>query len=581
MSGESSGGISHPLVETVLTLLRTCPQAVAAVRDKISSGDALNVKGVAFRTEWLQEALSIHLGPAIAAGVDVCELAAGPAIGIGSSSSSSGIVAMPAAGPPAAPEGVLPPDVLEEPPLPPPAAPPQAVEEPAVQLVLSPHSDGKVRLRWHPGFRKHELIHVSTGERKLLPSDKAWEMDIGDDGYGMVFEIAEDPAVHRIEDLLEYNLYQKCDDDLEKLILATPAPDVQQRLTLRQLQSKHTCGVVSVRVGATACMDEMQIAVFDLHRQHCRVWWSVLSVKNTLNMCRSNDNPGEFVQKYIDAWNQFFDKVEVSRTLRSQQYAHSRLAHGEDLHKVLKFPTFSSCSLLAMLARWAWAPKGRGKLNQPHDRLAAENLFVALVKSTLPTGAQIQFWVNQACHRSSDDPWPLGRAACETLAISPTLLVDVGGLLLHAEQLPRKSTLDRIVSEFRADVQDNQVPLAVFVGALLGLGESSSILSVFKQIVWVLGDFLDVAVSQGQEEQEGFEVHLQTQACANLECMEVCARYWQGCSDHWAAAGSLHLSGSVDKSRVHSMGLLNGAWADPSGHCWWGVPQELNLLIKR
>lgn len=68
------------------------------------------------------------------------------------------------------------------------------------------------------------------------------------------------------------------------------------------------------------------------------------------------------------------------------------------------------------------------------------------------------------------------------------------------------------------------------------------------------------------------EMHL-NEAC-DLELDRYLALYYQSCSD-FSAAPLLHLSASCDKSRVHSIGVSNAAFAFPDNHCMWGVPQAL------
>jgi hypothetical protein len=52
------------------------------------------------------------------------------------------------------------------------------------------------------------------------------------------------------------------------------------------------------------------------------------------------------------------------------------------------------------------------------------------------------------------------------------------------------------------------------------------------------------------------------------------ALYMQGVEDAVALTGAKFLSGSFDKPRVHSYGMMNGAYALPGNVAFWAVPQE-------
>ena len=96
------------------------------------------------------------------------------------------------------------------------------------------------------------------------------------------------------------------------------------------------------------------------------------------------------------------------------------------------------------------------------------------------------------------------------------------------------------------------------------------------------GDHLDASVRNGFD---GTDVPLLS---VELDCLEDtlvrqkrCAQYFHAVGEHILATKPLFLSGTLDKSRVHCFGLVNGIFATNDNTAWWAVPQDRLLSQGR
>ncbi len=105
---------------------------------------------------------------------------------------------------------------------------------------------------------------------------------------------------------------------------------------------------------------------------------------------------------------------------------------------------------------------------------------------------------------------------------------------------------------------------------------------IFKQLIWATGDLLDEHIVQVHNGVpcEVVEVGVMGEReTGNREAR--CPRYWQAAAEYCSSFPIKHLSGSIDKSRVHSFGLVNGVFGVPNGTVWWAVPQDSPLSFRR
>ena len=91
-----------------------------------------------------------------------------------------------------------------------------------------------------------------------------------------------------------------------------------------------------------------------------------------------------------------------------------------------------------------------------------------------------------------------------------------------------------------------------------------------------LGSILDRKLLLQLEDQSSQYIEVSTTLHDNCiaEREARTSGYWLVVADLCATIDMQFLSGSLDKSRVHSYGLCNGAFAVPSGDSWWAVPQD-------
>ena len=158
--------------------------------------------------------------------------------------------------------------------------------------------------------------------------------------------------------------------------------------------------------------------------------------------------------------------------------------------------------------------------------------------------------------------------------VDETMLCDFSDMVRAARgqraNIRLRHFLEALSSEFE---HINNVPLMTFIELVFS---REKLHQETMQIVWRLGGLLERHVLNLQKHSptNSKMVYQSFVFDGERAGMARVASYWVATQDHCATFGLQFLSGSIDKSRVHSYGVLSSCWADVSGIAWWGVPQD-------
>ncbi len=171
----------------------------------------------------------------------------------------------------------------------------------------------------------------------------------------MVFEICEEPRVLTLDTCFIHTLLQEAASG--KLFVERKiADDDVITMSFEKAQAFHAVCRLGVLGGESAACLELDVALFALPRSSARVFISLLSVIRGLQLS-GEMTPGVWLCKRMARLRQQMDRLELKDTvLPAQQYDRHRLQRGEDVARVLPFPSASTHAMLAMLIRWGGGP---------------------------------------------------------------------------------------------------------------------------------------------------------------------------------------------------------------------------------
>lgn len=283
-------------------------------------------------------------------------------------------------------------------------------------------------------------------------------------------------------------------------------------VTMNDYFTKGISARVGLELGATQTVSWLVVHVFRRPCYGCKIWWSMLDVHRAGNFKSGATKAWKWVQDCWLAWDKFRAALGLSKShLRKSHDWNSKVQADDDVETFLRFPAATTCMLLALLARLGGCPPGRhGGMKDNEDRMAAQEMLKAFTQRL--RGHRFNFRL--FC---TDEPeWDPPMAP---FAVGPFAIVSLTSDCCLSLDSLRRSLLERYAEPWYTEAKEFfQHPAIMTEGTyqphLLqvlsvmcadGLARSGAMIlpSLFRQIVWALGEKLDALMANELTDELG------------------------------------------------------------------------------
>jgi hypothetical protein len=471
--------------------------------------------------------------------------------------------------------GTVTPPFASLPPLPPPAD---------VRVDLEPGGDferviqaDQVELVFDSKAKLFCLCHLVSRERLFLPVVEAeYVLDVQDDGEVLVVEVNDDePKVFNAFDLLKIRLYTNREGRIMSHLLPTTVNGMAARVWLADLLAKHLDLKLFLKSMESAAEDVLEIALFSSWRLGGKSALMLDSVLDVLSVKRKDKTTAGYICHQEISWNKHLREFGFPLILRSIPYdgKHAML-HEHELHaRVLRSKAISCGGMVLLLSRWAFGSKSQGGFDRDSEKIAARNLLERLIRLLYGTSGftMLIFADRNACQSKAG--LLVGQFPC-SIIVDRTGFVDCKALMdIVVGNRDAALCMNHIKKRFGSA---NGILLMDLLQWLSTVGfarvkEQTFTMQVFTR----LGEGLDELFQDFPDDSAYVSARARLTREALVPRVSVNnARYYQAVHDTVAATDQIHFSGAMDKSRVHTIGLLDGVFAIPENKAWYAPPQD-------
>lgn len=414
------------------------------------------------------------------------------------------------------------------------------------------------------------LLNNLTCERVWLPDFPAGvSVDIGyEDGEAFVFADHGEPQPKLASEFLTWSVYT---DDAGVLLLVNNEGG-EQELLQTKLQ-RFDFAEARIIFGEVRKEVNIQVAVFQVPFNGGAIIWDLGGIFKHLglNTGRSDANPGKWIADTWHVWESFMQTMSLQGSLvKSQPYSNRSGGNDSpvDGRRVLTWPGASSSCLVALLLRWASCQASKGGLKQLRQRASCGAFLNSLVDFVCNERFKLQLFLDDEV-RMAWPALPVGTCFYEA-QVQRGGVLNLAPLKQRCEQLHRKKWVKLL--EGLADDEATILDLA------MEAMRSTRQCSLARQLVWAIGNRLDLFLREmvdgarvGAGDVQAYKATFDTTSDCAME--RQLTLYCMGVQAATMGSKPMRLSCAPDKSRVHSMGMMNTAFVLPNGTGFWGVPQ--------
>lgn len=273
------------------------------------------------------------------------------------------------------------------------------------QYELCPH-EGSIVLAFDAGFGVWMLGHKVTQQVRPLPppnGDGVWCLVNDDSGECYV----DDGETSRwVYEFLDQDVWIRLEDGVRVVRGPTGEMTVERRLT-----TNLKC-LATLALGPSRTLVSFAFAIF-FARSGCRCWWNLFDLYRGLGLSGKNGNGPRWVQS-------LWPSMDRLRILLGLQEPHLRRSStigatdGEDLDRVLLYPSVSTHMLVALCTRWSSLDRALGGLGSDREQRSVSDFLeelVNLVGRRLPT-----IVLRVSADAAWDPPLPVLGEACVSLS---------------------------------------------------------------------------------------------------------------------------------------------------------------------
>lgn len=430
-----------------------------------------------------------------------------------------------------------------------------------------PH-EGRIHLDRDALSRHWQLSHSVSCEVVWLqaPFDDGLELVYDEGGFACV--VGDTFEVTLVDDLLDHSVFTNSDGGF-LLRTREAGGDGFEVSELAVAQGRFDLATLQLSVGPTRAQQQVHLAVFERPRSGSSCWWSLVSAYHLIGMQLNVKYASVWLHKHFKRWDALLgDWGLCSHLLRSKQY-------GEDIDdeaRVLPWVSASSSAFFALLAAWSFAPKRRSGLSSADNRAACGVVLQSLVSVMSHSDWQLCFYLVGQVERR----WPRPRSGSSVvvLPIDTKGVVDLAPLQeAGGAGVGESATVARfLLKHFEGD--GNRLHLLELVGKSMDFDPTSTGWHFAMQLLWEVGNRLDSAIVEGHKgvQLPGARI---MQGAEDLSSDYQLDHFLVRYVDTTASVmhGGLWHSCTVDKSRVGTLGLLNGAIVNERNEAAWMVPQ--------
>ena len=415
------------------------------------------------------------------------------------------------------------------------------------------------------------LLNTLTQEEVLLepPEGGEWYLDYDEDNAAFLY--SDNDAIDPIP----------CDEKLAEMVCV--GEDGEQYTVsqhdghepcvtkLKHLLQKHFLGHAHLQVSAVAAKLDIPVAWFTVPGPGGQCQWSLLDLYKQLQLGtgRAKALPGKWRQDGWAAWSRSLAGVGLEGALLKASPYEGEEGGGDAGRRVLNFPSVSTAGLLVLLSVWAFLPRSSGGLKESQCVEACRDVIKCFCRAIAKRTWRLWLFLDREVARQ----WPLnfeGQRPFQ-LCILQGGQVEVAALrrAVHDDQLSAAYWLEFL--------EDDCTEMELYSFWEKIVQEKHGEHSLWRQLVWMFAECLEFYGENSNSEAESGYPHFGIQVAGWLDGSDYhmeakLGQYVVGMQETIGPA-PMYVSMSTDKSRVHSMGLMNTGLVLPTNEAMWPPPQ--------
>ena len=433
--------------------------------------------------------------------------------------------------------------------------------------------EGHVYVDQDHKMRAWVVSHGLTGESRVLPG-ASWsdtvEATADDDGFMCVF--GQEYPVTLVDEVLTDRLYIAPGGEV---LLATSEGDGSVLMgRLKWLNQQVDFATLTFVLGPNRAEKSQEVVLFGRPAGGARVWFNILSLYDFAGFAFKVKYPSVWLHKHLSAWLDMMDRFGLSGHVRkSKPYDHSEV----DDERILPFVTVSSFGLFALLGSWRHSPQRRCGMGSSANIAAVEGVLTALLEWMCVDEWQLLLFLD--LHAQFRPPRPTQGSRPVLLSVSTSTGVDMTPM---REVLASGSVGDDVkMAQWLVDrlETDQEVRLSELLHLAWTTEGHFFGQCLRRQLVWELGARMEFVLSRMRTgDHTNDRVVLTMNDCVGSSDYQLdlsLKRYVDSTAE--ALRGGMFHSFTVDKSRVGTLAIMNGAVVNEKNLAAWMVPQVVGL----
>lgn len=418
-------------------------------------------------------------------------------------------------------------------------------------------------------LRRWVVSHALTGERTAFEGalwTEAVEAIADDDGFMCLFGQECPPTL--VDDVLTERVYVGPDGEL--VLAAHEHGGTVFVGKLRWLNRQFDLGTLSFTLGANRAQKSQEVVIFQRELKGARVWFNMLSLYDFAGFDFKVKYPSVWLHKHLAAWQDMLQRFGLGGHVRkSKPYDESEVPDD----RILPFVTVSGFGLFALLGAWRHATQRRCGMGSSPNIAAADGVLAAMLEWVSTDEWHLLLFLDADVEFAP--PRPRQGSHPVLLRVSNSTSVDMAPLREAAERGGMGDDINTACWLCEGIAGDREVLLSELIHLAWSTAGHLFGRSLGRQLVWELGARLELTVSRMHKgERLDGKVTMRVNEClggSDYQLDLTIKRYVD--STVAAFRGGMFHSFTVDKSRVGTLGVMNGAAANESNLAAWMVPQ--------
>lgn len=398
---------------------------------------------------------------------------------------------------------------------------PVASEGIGEQYDLVPDFDF-IYLRFDAGTGCQFDGHTVLNDEANLGSS-GWVLSRAADGFAFLHKSYDGDAqgheqVEWVGEVLPRWLCERAsgDDSGDLFVIDARGPSPGRVFELASLQNAGVQCKANLKPTQLSCVATIYCEIFRLPRLACIVWWRLQDIYSMCGLggIAAGRSGAWWVHRYWPTWIKWLVEIGLGSAVHKPTARPSNASEVAETHepREVRWPAASAPGLMAMLSRFAYAPRHLGGLKAPGDRTACQQILNTLIGGALGQEWTLEVFMEECSQWQP--PRPLSGLGQLLIPVGASGVADLAAMGSHLA--PQRAIIAKqLVVEHCGPEHAERVSLTNLFAALQGCLSSRGAQrvaadSLIMQLCIAIGLRLDrgLAAAWDGEQAQAESVHL-------------------------------------------------------------------------